>query len=472
MGKAICMKFLFRPIDIASLAFFRFVFGILAFADVTGTLTYKHWYKNYLDPEAFHFKYYGFEWVAVFGDPWMTLYLLSMMVASLCIAVGYRYRLAIIYLTLSFSYYFFMEKAFYLNHGYFFCLLAFLMIFMPAHRNFSFDIFRKPQIYLERIPYWPVFLLKFMMGVVYFFGGIAKINPDWVRAQPLKIWLKAKSNHPLIGGLLEYDFTAYFMSYGGLLLDLFVVFFLLSKRTRKWAFFAVLFFHITNVLVFEIGIFPWLSISLTALYFAPEFPRHIFNWLQARAPRLRLSTLAKRWAARLDEKGIVPNGQSLHYRPAQQRRISWAIGIWCCLHLLIPLRHHYFPGRVAWTEEGHRYSWRMMLRSKRGYGYFMVKDGISGKEEKVSPGKYLNSKQGYKVYTHPDMILQFAHYLRDKFEAEGMEQVEVYAHIKCRLNDGKNQKYIDETVDLAKEEWTFLTPSEWVLPLLPENAPQ
>ena len=463
------MPFLFRPIDIASLAFFRFVFGILAFIDVTATLTYKHWYKNYLDPEAFHFKYYGFQWVTIFEEPWMTLFFLAMMVAGLCIAVGYRYRFFTVFLAITYTYSFFLEKAFYLNHGYLFCLLCWLMIFLPAHRNFSFDIFRKPSIYLERIPQWPVFLLKFMMGMVYFFGGIAKLNPDWLRAQPLKIWLKAKANTPIIGPLLEQEAMAYFMSYGGLLLDLTIVFFMLSKKTQKWAFGFVLFFHFTNVVIFEIGIFPWLSIALTSLFFVPDYPRQIFTWLQEKAPWLRLPWIANRWETRLHEKNIQAANQTLQYSSGQMQKISIVIGLLCLTLCLIPLRHHYFPGRVAWTEEGHRYSWRMMLRTKRGNGLFIVKDGVTGVKKKISPRELLNDRQHYKVYTHPDMILQFAHFLRDKYEAEGMQEVEVYARIRCKLNDGEYQRMVPDSVDLAKIEWSFFQASDWIVPEIPKD---
>ncbi len=337
------------------------------------------------------------------------------------------------------------------------------MIFMPAHRNFSLDIFRHPKIYLERIPYWPLFLLKFMMGVVYFYGGIAKLNGDWLRGQPLKIWLQLKSKIPVIGGLLRHDWTAYFMSYGGLILDLFVVFFLLSARTRKWAFGFVLFFHLTNVIIFEIGVFPWLSISLTALYFNPDFPRRVFEYLERKVSWLSLAVRRSRWISKLEKIGITPNQQTLAHSSQKKNTIAILIGLYCMVQLLVPLRHYTFPGPVAWTEEGHRYSWRMMLRSKRGKGHFIVKDGVTGKEERVNPLHFLTPKQRHKLYTHPDMILQFAHFIRDKYEAQGMQNVEIYAKIDAKLNDRRYQKYIDETVDLAKVEWSFLKTKKWII---------
>ena len=137
----------------------------------------------------------------------------------------------------------------------------------------------------------------------------------------------------------------------------------------------------------------------------------------------------------------------------------------CLFHLSYPFRHHLLKGDVAWTEEGHRYSWRMMLRSKNGYGNFTLVDKATGKEERIRPGDYLSKKQKPKLYTHPDMILQFAHYLRDKWKTEKGIDVEVYANIKTKLNWRPYQPYIDPTVDLATIEWSFFKEADWIMPL-------
>ena len=105
------------------------------------------------------------------------------------------------------------------------------------------------------------------MGVVYFFAGIAKLNPDWLQGLPLKLWLPAKTDAFLIGPLLKYEFTAYFMSYTGALIDLGTPFLLLFRKTRSFAFIVATMFHITNALIFNIGIFPYLSIALNCLIF-------------------------------------------------------------------------------------------------------------------------------------------------------------------------------------------------------------
>mgnify|MGYP002626303798 FL=1 len=234
------------------------------------------------------------------------------------------------------------------------------------------------------------------------------------------------------------------------------------------AFIFVLLFHGINFLIFSIGIFPALSISLTLLFFAPEFPRNMIEWLRSKTKLV--GKLETWWQKQLDSWGSQKIGAPDYWQNAPNWRpvISIAIILVCIFHLLVPFRHHLFPGNVAWTEEGHRYSWRMMLRSKHAYGqYVIVKE--NGTKERIKPQDLLSPKQARKVFTHPDMILQFAHHLRDQYEVKG-EAVEVYAEVKVKLNHRKYQEYIRPDVDLAKVEWSMFKHSDWILPL--EEQPE
>ncbi|TXB61743.1 HTTM domain-containing protein [Phaeodactylibacter luteus] len=455
---------LLQPIDIATLAGFRILFGILGFADVLGTLIYYHWIKGAYEPAGFQFKYYGFEWARPLSEPWMSLALAGIAVLGLLVALGWNYTKVAPLFALGFTYTFLLEKAHYLNHGYLFCWIAWIMPCLPAHREWSWDARHRPGLRAALAPAWATGLLAFLMGVVYFFGGIAKLNPDWLQAVPLKQWISYRSGLPLIGPLLDWEPTAWFMAYGGLLLDLTVVLFLLYRPPRLWAFGAVLFFHSINLLVFNIGIFPFLSVALTALYFPPSFPRRGLAWLG-----LRWGWLARqqaKWAA-LPDNGAEAAGY-WQFRQRYAPYILAGLTSIALAHLALPLRHHLLPGDVAWTEEGHRYAWRMMLRSKTGAGHFEVVLPDGGKE-KVRPADYLSHRQERKLYTHPDMILQFAHFLRDEYAAQG-DTVAVYAHINCRLNYRPHCPYIDPEADLASATWSFWAPSPWILPEADHSA--
>ncbi len=455
------MNFLFKKVNIASLVFFRIVFGILGFADVLGAWIGKHFWEKSFNPDNFQFKYYGFGWVKVIPDPWLSIVFIITMISGLGIAFGKWYRQSAIIFAIGFSYIFFLEKAYYLNHGYLTMLIAWWIIFMPLDRNYSMDVIKKPEIRKTEVDYWSLFLLKFMMGVVYFFGGIAKINPDWLNGQPLKIWLKQKSDMFLLGPLWEQEWVAYFMSYSGLLLDLLVVFFLINKRTRIWALGFVIFFHINNMILFLIGIFPFLSVTLTLLYFEPDFPIKAWEFLERKFKKL--NRVGDWWRKKFN----VNQNQNprLKNQNSNRKIITAFVLVFSTLMLLLPLRHHLFKGNVAWTEEGHRYSWRMMLRQKRAYGNFTVKNLRTNKITKVKTEDHLTKRQKRKLLTHPDMILQFAHHLRDMYELAEGDEFAVYADLNAKLNGGKYQKYIDKKVDLAKEEFELFRHKEWIMPL-------
>ena len=464
------MKFLFQPIDIASLVFFRIVFGILAFADVMGLWTYYHLYKDSFNPGKFQFKYYGFEWVQSMPEPFMSLFFIILLGASICIALGKWYRWCTVFFAFGFTYTFLLEKAHYLNHGYLFCVISFGMIFLPANRALSMDSLKNPDLRSDITPYWTLFLLQFMMGCVYFFGGIAKINWDWLNGLPLKIWLGYKADMPILGVLWAQEWVAYAMSYGGLILDLTIVFFLISPKTRLFALFAAIFFHTVNLILFKIGIFPFLSLALTLMYFSPDFSR---KWVaQATRKNSFIRKIENKWknyqASQLTNVDHLQKSNKELFDYWQFNRtkrliIKIALICFCFVFVLLPLRHHYFKGDVAWTEEGHRFAWRMMLRSKQGYGTFRVKKIETGQIERILPRDYLTDKQGRKMFTHPDMILQFAHWLQQRYIEKGVD-VEIYADIKVKLNGRNYQTYINPKTDLAKVVWAYWKESDWIVP--------
>lgn len=449
--------FLFRPTDIASLCFFRFVFGLLALIEIISVYIYQRWWLRAWSPEQFRFKYYGFEWVEPLPEPFLSLVFLATAIGAVGVMLGWRYRLLSVVWTFGFIYSFMLEKSFYLNHGYLFSVLSIVMIFLPANRNYSVDAWKGRVTRVKNIPYWPVFLLCFLMGVVYFYGGIAKLNIDWLNGLPLKVWLKYKSDYFIIGPLLEKEWVAYAMSYGGLALDLFVTFFLIFKRTRTAAFLFIILFHIINMMVFQIGIFPWLSTTITAMYFPSDFPRRIFKWLGVKIKRLQI--IIDKW----NQFWLKIPEETLYQTATSQQLTCMGIALICLLHLLIPLRQHLYPGSPAWTENGHRGAWRMMLRGKSGRGGFTIVEEGTGRKEKVKPKDFLYKRQERKMYGQPDMILEFAHFLREEYEEKGWKNPKVYANIFVKLNGRKYTRYVQKDFDLGSWEWRFMESPEWLM---------
>ena len=193
----------------------------------------------------------------------------------------------------------------------------------------------------------------------------------------------------------------------------------------------------------------------------------MLNWLKKRWSFIRI--IEAWWQKELESRNATTTGPNNYWQNAPSWRpvITLSIVLICAIHILLPLRHHLFPGNVAWTEEGHRYSWRMMLRSKNGYGQFVVVKP-DGSKDRIKPGDVLSAKQKRKLFTHPDMILQFVHHLRDQYAEKGMD-VEVYAEIKAKLNHRKYQHYIQLDVNLAEVEWEMFKSSDWIVPFEPDN---
>jgi len=438
---------LFKPIDIAPLVFFR-VFGCaLMTMESAGHLFRYEYRRHYLESDV-HFSYYFFQWLEPISDMAIYMHMSFNILMGICVTLGLFYRWTTILWCIGETTLFLMEKSVYINHTYLYALLIFLLFFMPANRAWSLDVKRNPSIERSTVPAWTVFLIIFQMSLVYFFAGIAKINPDWFQAQPMTHWLAAKKDWFLIAPILTSTAWAYLVSYGGVIFDLFIVPALIWKKTRKYAFITACMFHVINVITFGIGSFPWLSIVATSLFFAPAQFRKIkffnkklppLNWDDYQAPNI-----------------------------SQRKLLTFGIASYMIIQLLIPARQWMYPGNISWTENGHNFSWHMMLRKKMGSISFRVVDPVSGETWRDLPRKRLTRKQYYRMMGKPDMIIEYAHFLVNLYKEQGYPNVEVYADANIILNARKMQRLVDETVDLAKEEWSLL-PYNWVIPL--EDGP-
>ncbi|WP_434423142.1 HTTM domain-containing protein [Nannocystis pusilla] len=436
---------LFATVDIASLACFRVLFGLLMFVEVWSDLADIG--EFYVAPE-FHFTFYGLSWVRPLAGDGMYVVFGVLGLAALCVTIGLCYRLAAAVFFVGISYVFLVEQALYLNHIYLIALISFLMIFVPAHRALSVDAWLRPQLRADAAPAWALWLVRAQIGIPYFYAGLAKLNPDWLRGEPMRMWLIQREELPVAGWLLREWWAPYFFSWGGLVFDLLVVPALLWRRTRVIAYVLALCFHLINTAVFSIGIFPWVMIAATTIFFEPGWPRRLRNRAAAfvGAPPSPAPILA--WPpARLGR--------------AQEATLA-ALAIYVGWQLLFPLRHWLYPGDVAWTEEGHKFAWRMKLRDKDGYVRFFATDPELGATWKIDLTGRLPGWQREEMGGRPEMILQYARFLADDLRARGHAAIEVRVVALVSLNGRTPQPLVDPTVDLAHVEPSLL-PSPWIL---------
>lgn len=422
---------MFAPVDIAALVWFRIAFGCLMMVEVQRFFA-NGWITRYFVTPTFLFKFYGFGWVHPLPDEGMKGLFLGLGLCAFCVVLGFFYRIAATLFFLGFTYVFLLEQARYLNHFYLVCLFSFLLIFVPAHRAFSLDCLRRPGIRTGTAPTWALWLLRAQICVVFFFGGLAKLNPDWLAGEPMRMWLAKRANFPLVGPYLVQDWAPWFFSYGGLAFDLLIVPFLLWRKTRWWAFAPVAVFNLVNAWIFNIGIFPWLTLGATVLLFAPRLPHPIRSWWTPPAP-----------------SGSAP-APSAPVQSDSRRTLTLAlVGIYLAFQILMPLRHWLYPSEVLWSEEGHRFSWRMKLRDKDASLILFAHDPDAGKTWRVTLPNYITRAQYDEAAGRPDMVLQLCHHVAEDFRKIGHSHVQVRARVMASLNGRTEQLLLDPDVDLA-----------------------
>ena len=446
---------LFEPVDIASLVVVRFLFGVILVWEIRRYFSSDWIAKYWVEPEV-HFLYYGFTWVHPLPSWWMHVLMGALLVLALMITVGFLYRLATVLFFCGFTYTFLLEQTRYLNHFYLVILVSFILIFIPAHRSFSVDAWLRPKIRCERAPAWALWLMRFQIALPYVYGGIAKLHGDWLSGAPARVFMQEHSDLRFIGPWLNTEPAVWTIAYGGLLLDLFVVPFLLWRRTRLIAYCFAVLFHITNSLIFNIGMFPWFMIAATTIFFVPDWPRR-WRILEPVAP---------------PAEGEAPTAPLPPPRPglAGQHVAMALLASYATFQCLFPLRHYVYSGDVNWTEEGHRFSWHMILRSKRARGFFVIAHPPTGQAWRIDPRDRMPEWMVSKMMTSPDMILQFAHYLAAEKAAHDYTGVTVNARIEAMLNGRPPQTFIDPDVDLAAEPRN-LRAAPWIVPLTTSLQP-
>jgi len=440
----------FKEVSNAPLIIFRILFGALMLFGVIRFLS-KGWVEQlYIEPE-YHFTYLGFDWVQPLEGNLMYVPFVLMIISAISIMLGLFYRWGAVIFFICFTYIELIDKSYYLNHYYFVSLISFLMIWLPANARASIDSLLVPAIRRRTMRQWHSGIIKFQLAMVYVFAGIAKINSDWLLdAQPLKTWLQAHHQIPFFGEYLQQDWVAYLFSWTGCIYDLFVVFFLLSRKFRPYAYFFVIFFHLVTWYLFPIGVFPWVMIFSTLIFFSPKFHEGILS----RFGSFRYTSTSR------------------NPLPKPRKFVRTALLIYVVIQLLVPMRYLLYEGDLFWNEEGFRFSWRVMLMHKEGNATFYLVDKKTGRESVIQNSDFLTLTQEDQMATQPDMILQYAQMLKEHYDGKVLhygdykfpiENPEIHAEIYVSLNGRPSQLFVDKKHDLTQFSYN-LAHRNWIEP--------
>lgn len=435
------------PTDVAALVAFRVLFGLLVTASAVRFVAEGWVARCYLEP-TLAFKYWGFGWVRAWPAWGMYLHFGLVAVLGLFVASGLFYRVSAALLFVAFSYLELIDVSVYLNHYYLVSLLALLVACMPLGRAGSLDVLRKPESRLDSFPSWCTYVLRFQLAAVYIFAALTKVGSDWlVHAQPMQLWLSARSGIPIVGPHLGRFEVALAMSWAGFLFDLTIPLWLSAARTRLAAYLVLCGFHVAVGLLFNIGMFPFIMTTSALVFFGSSWPR----------------TFAARLRIRLGETkaSVVTDSPVRSAPPLGAFGLSLGL-VFVVVQLVMPLRHLAYPGSVLWNEQGMRWAWKVLVREKNGSVTYVVKKP-DGRRELIEPLSYLTDAQAREMSGQPDLILQLAHRIADDFHARGIAPVEVRAEARVSLNGRRPRLLIDPTVDLARVE-DGLRVADWILP--------
>jgi len=432
-------RWLFKQVDNSALVVFRVLFGLLIALEAFGAI-FTGWIRRTLIEPDFTFNFIGFEFLQPLPGNGMLWYYGVMGVFGIFVMLGYRYRLSIICYGIMWAAVYLMQKSSYNNHYYLLMLLCFIMSFLPANRWFSLDVKIKPEISSISMPRWVWVLIVLQLWIVFTYASVAKFYPDWLDGSFPALLMRSKADYWLVGEVLQQEWVRYAITYFGLLFDLLIIPLLLWKKTRLPAFIAAIFFHLFNSFIFHIGIFPYMSLAFSIFFFPTE--------------------KINKWFLR-NKKEHYDKGEIII--PPYRNFLIAAMSVWFIIQISLPLRHWFFKDDVLWTEEGHRLSWRMMLRGKSGRVAFKVVEKGASDTIFIDKKEYLSRKQLRAIPTKPDLIWQFAQRIEEEYAEKGKE-VEVYAEGKISVNGGPYKTLINPKVNLAAEEWQHFKHHDWILP--------
>lgn len=422
-------------------ALFRIGFGaVLAY--FFGELAFTgQGYHRYIET-IYLFRYPGLEWIPVLPDHLLMGMIYLGFGTSLLFVVGAFFRYSSILLSATFMYVFLLDISYWNNHYYFYALISVIFVFTNAGNTLSVDKLMAPDKQKANLG-WEIWLLRFVVGIVFFYGGISKLsNSEWLS----NVSVSSIYSHRFesLGIQLEegtFQLVTWIISIAGVIFDLLVPFALISKRSRVRivAFLFYIAFNFMNAVFLKIGTFPYALLGALALY------------------------VHRGW---LDKLSITVNYQKPKEIESKLRsKVLWAFVVF---QLLFPLRHWLIEGNMFWTGEGKLYGWFMMSGTSQilCHDMYLVEhdeDDAQINSHKVDLRNFLAKSQLRTMGRWPFLVPEFARFMKKEAELAGMRNVKVYSDIQASRNMKEPRLIISPTIDLAPLHYSSLRHNEWLL---------
>ncbi len=461
---------LFQRVDLSILVLLRVVTGVslffwarsytqlVPFTLPDGTVQFVPLFKPIFQDPQFLFKYAGFEWVKLWPGNGIYWHFLVTKIAALMLAIGLFTRVSAAVLCGSVAYVLLVERQIYLNHYYLLACVAGLLVFLPSARSLSVDAaigFERPG---ATCPRWQIWLVRFQLALPYVFGGIAKMELDWMRGLPASMILNDRKQFAFVDYFTQLPGHALIFSWGGLLFDLLIVPLLLYRRTRWLAVALAVGFHLSNAFLFKIGVFPWLMLATLIVFFPIDTFGNLLRCLFANYSDSPINYRQSKEIG-LQNQSLLEGKLWLPQGAIGKCGVALA-AIYVIVQLLLPVRPWIVPGTPSWNERGQRFAWRMMLRQKSSMAHFklVAPDGTT----RYYPSTIVMTEyQARRAERNPELLRQAAWQFKRNAEKVGVNDIKVYCLALVSLNGRKPIPIIDPGVDLltVKRGWFY---DDWV----------
>ncbi len=337
-------RYLMHPVSSVQLGIFRIFFGIILSIQF---LNLRNNVVEFFSINKFQLTYDFFHFIKPLPNPYLSILFYILAGFSILLSLGVFYRISVIIVTIGLLYVFLLEHIFYNNHYYLMILMLFILCISKKSEFGSITFRDKLGLELQdiKVPRWNLLLQQYMLFILYFCGGVAKINQEWLfYAQPVLSWLPDMLGEERVAilSIEKQQIIAYFLTYSGLLIDLFAGFLLLNKRTFKFIAIVLILFHISNLFLFDIGMFPYFGIASLILFVPTSY---FNNW-----------KIVKNEIDDKDTSGLL----SL----TKRNTITFFVVSWMVIHLILPFRGYLIRDWRMWHEIGWKFSWTMKLRTK------------------------------------------------------------------------------------------------------------
>jgi hypothetical protein len=436
-----------ESIDPHILGLFRIAFGLFMVYEM---IVYFQigLIKNMFVLPAINFQYDFFRWLKPMPETWLNILLALMLICSILMLLGVFFKWSCRIFALGYAYFLLLDKSIFNNHIYLFILIALLLSFTDAHRTLS--ILPKSKR-VDNIPRWQQFILQLQIMIVYFYGGFAKLKFDWLmNCQPVRYLTEQLPEGGFLTRFAQGEAGIYFLTYGGLFIDLAAPVLLWCKPLRKWAIYIFIIFHSLNALIFpDIGIFPFIMlVSLILFYETSEIPG-----------------LNKLWNNK-KQKG-VRSGPPLESNPDKPRPyLAQILIVYFIFQLAFPLRGYFLPNDMDWTSIGNRFSWRMKVNAKEIDDItFTVYEIGRDLKHQVDLRKYVNDMQILNMAMDPRSVVDFGRMLKGIAAGMGVSDVQILTSLKVRYNGRPSQYFIEPGIDVGNETYSPFQRLDYVVPL-------